>query len=151
LDHGATEGEELVLEPVTLAGPVGALDDGDDAELLERLGEVPARTPPCGAGAGDQVDRGGTEVLTEDRPGQPGLGVRLGRGVRHRTAQRDLVAQHAGSGEQAVPEGGTVGATVDRGGELVGQPGDGRSGGTQHQLTPALASSSSRKRSTTRL
>ena len=100
---GLGDAEQLVGEP----GPrplAGRADHGDDAEVLEGVGEVARRHPPAPDGVDQQVERRSADLAPEEAAHQAGLGLGRRRDVGDRPAQGRLRAEQRGQPKRSCPE-----------------------------------------------
>src|SRR3546814_57309 len=147
--------EQLVREAtgVTARG----LHRGKDSQPLESVGEVSTDCPTLGDRGGHQRHHGVDSLVAEDVPDESGLRPGRHRDVGEHAAQTGFGPKHTGDREQVAtdPSDG-LGSARDRPVQVGGQRCEclGRSTTEGHQRAPFAApsaSSSARKRSTTRL
>jgi hypothetical protein len=99
------EAEELVLDPVDPARPLGRGQERLHREGLERVGEVALGGPALPGNLADQAGRGLPDLAAEECPGQALLVRGVAAGVGERAPQRGVAVDHGGHREQLLGEG----------------------------------------------
>ncbi len=146
------EPEQLVLDVVERARLLGGGEVGGVRQLLQRVHQVAGLRPAGAHHAGQQVGGRTADLSAEQALGQVGLGLAGLRRVGEDPTQRHLAVEQRGDGGQLVGELGRVdGRRVRQRVETLTCGCQGLAARSVHRPASAFSSSSSRKRSMTRL